>query len=90
MNEGVRLRDGETVVLRGTVDETVETIKDKVGVIAELPPMGPSFRNETKPGPKKELLVFVTPTLVDRAGNLIHSPDEMRLLGGVAPPQPAR
>jgi len=48
-------------------------------------------RAEPKPGTqKRHVLIFVTPTLVDPAGNLIHTADEMPLSREAIPPQPPR
>ena len=54
------------------VSEKILTRKDKVPVLGDIPVMGPIFRSESKSTEKKQLLVFVTPTLVDPAGNRIH------------------
>jgi Flp pilus assembly secretin CpaC len=69
----LKLWDGQTVVL--------ESLQDR------LVPGGKAV--EVKPGSEvhKQLLVFVTVTLVDRAGNRIHSDDEMLFARKKIPPQ---
>ncbi len=42
-------------------------------MLGDLPLLGRLFRSESKTSIKKNLLVFVTPTLIDPAGNRIHS-----------------
>ena len=65
------------VVLGGLLAETVTTIKDQVPMLGDLPLVGRFFRSESKNTKKKNLLIFVTPTLIDPAGNRLHTEDEM-------------
>jgi type II secretory pathway component GspD/PulD (secretin) len=87
MTASVRVWDGQTVVLGGLPPETVAALKDQVPVLGDLPLLGRLFRSESKNASKKNLLVFVTPTLIDPAGNRIHSEEEM-LARDRIPPQP--
>ena len=73
----VNVWDGQTVVLGGLVSDNVTSIKDKVPVLGDLPLLGRFFRSESKNTAKKNLVIFVTPTIVDPAGNRMHSEDEM-------------
>ena len=86
----VRVWDGQTVVLGGLLSETVTTIKDQVPMLGDLPLLGWLFRSESKTIQKKNLLVFVTPTLIDPAGNRIHSEEHMPFTREAVPPQPPR
>src|ERR1035438_5016909 len=63
----VNVWDGQTVVLGGLLSETVSTIKDQVPMLGDLPLVGRLFRNESKSTQKKNLLIFVTPLLIDPA-----------------------
>jgi len=69
--------DGQTVVLGGLITEDVTKIKDKVPVLGDLPLVGRLFRSESSATSKKNLVIFVTPTIIDPAGNRFHSEDEM-------------
>ncbi len=69
--------DGQTVVLGGLITEDVTKIKDKVPVLGDLPLLGRFFRSEASSTKKKNLVIFVTPTIIDPAGNRLHSEDEM-------------
>jgi len=51
--------------------------KDKVPVLGDLPVVGRLFRSESSQTSKKNLMIFVTPTIIDPAGNRYHSEDEM-------------
>lgn len=67
--------DGQTVVLGGLIAEDVQKIKDKVPVLGDIPFLGRFFRSESMSTTKKNLIIFVTPTIIDPAGNRVH-PDE--------------
>ena len=67
--------DGQTVVLGGLIAEDVQKIKDKIPVLGDIPFLGRLFRSEAMSTTKKNLIIFVTPTIIDPAGNRVH-PDE--------------
>jgi len=69
--------DGQTVVLGGLIAEQVTKLKDKVPMLGDLPLLGRFFRSESSQTQKKNLMIFVTPTIIDPAGNRQHSEDEM-------------
>jgi len=73
----VNVWDGQTVVLGGLIADSVNTIKDKVPILGDLPYLGRFFRSESKNTTKKNLVIFVTPTIIDPAGNRMHSDEEM-------------
>ena len=81
--------DGQTVVLGGLISEDIRKIKDKVPILGDLPFVGRLFRSESNESNKKNLLVFVTPTIIDPAGNRLHTDDEMPFARNSIPPQPA-
>ena len=84
----VNVWDGQTVVLGGMISESTSSIKDKVPILGDLPLVGRLFRSESKSTKKKNLLIFVTPTLIDPAGNRLHSEEEMPFAQTTLPPQP--
>ena len=73
----VSVWDGQTVVLGGLIAEQVSKQKDSVPFLGDLPLIGRLFRSESNESKKKNLVIFVTPTIIDPAGNPLHSPDEM-------------
>jgi type II secretory pathway component GspD/PulD (secretin)/beta-lactamase regulating signal transducer with metallopeptidase domain len=81
----VNLWDNQTLVLGGPVTLAVQITKDKVPLLGDLPLVGGLFRSQTENSVKKQLMVFVTATIVDPAGNRAHSDDE---LPSNPPPQP--
>ena len=80
--------DGQTVVLGGLISEDIRKIKDKVPILGDLPFFGRLFRSESNESSKKNLLVFVTPTLIDPAGNRLHTDEEMPFARSSIPAQP--
>jgi general secretion pathway protein D len=59
-------------------------------MLGDLPLVGRFFRSESKTTSKKNLLVFITPTLIDAVGNRIHSEKEMPAAHDGIPPQVPR
>jgi type II secretory pathway component GspD/PulD (secretin) len=79
--------DGQTVVLGGLIAENVSKTKDKVPVLGDIPFLGRLFRSERSISEKRNLVVFVTPKLIDPAGNRVHSPESLPYDPNVIPPQ---
>ena len=65
--------DGQTVFLGGLLGENINKIKDKVPMLGDLPFVGRLFRSESSQAVKENLMIFVTPTIVDPAGNRVHT-----------------
>ncbi len=68
--------DGQTIVLGGLIAETVSKTRSKIPVMGDIPLLGRFFRSEFKNSVKKNLVIFVSPTIIDPAGNRIHPPDQ--------------
>jgi general secretion pathway protein D len=81
--------DGQTVVLGGLVSENLTKIKDKLPILGDLPILGRFFRSESSASSKRNLMIFVTPTIIDPAGNRMHSDEEMPFNANTILPQPA-
>ena len=69
--------DGQTIVLGGLISEDIRKRKDKVPVLGDLPVFGRFFRSESSENNKRNLLIFVTPTIIDPAGNRVNDPDNL-------------
>lgn len=72
--------DGQTIVLGGLISDNVVKIKDKVPFLGDLPLMGKLFTSESSQTTKKNLVIFVTPRIIDPAGNPAHLDEEMPFL----------
>lgn len=84
----VNIWDGQTVVLGGLITSQTQNETDKVPVIGDIPVIGKLFQSQTKQSVKKNLMIFVTATIVDPAGNRVHSEDELPFAQNSIPPQP--
>ncbi len=66
----VLVENGETAVLGGVYEQEVRNDVTRVPFFGNLPIVGPLFKTTSKIDGKKELLIFVTPKVVDEATNL--------------------
>jgi len=67
--------DGETVVLGGLIKEQLQSYKDKIPLLGDIPLLGRLFTNTGEQSIKKNLLIFVTARLVNPAGVPIRTND---------------
>ena len=81
--------DGQTIVLGGLISEDIRKLKDKVPFLGDVPFLGRLFRSESSSTSKKNLMIFVTPTIVDPAGNRVHDPNNLPYDPNSVPPQTA-
>ena len=70
------------------VSSQVQSTKDKVPVIGDVPLVGRLFQSSSKTAQKKNLMIFVTATIVDPAGNRVHSDDDLPFAQTGVPSQP--
>jgi hypothetical protein len=78
----VTVWDGQTVALGGLIREDVQDVEDKLPVMGDLPFIGRLFRTEVEDHFKRNLMIFVTATLIDPAGQRI-TPNSATDGGGV-------
>jgi general secretion pathway protein D len=79
--------DGQTVALGGLLTDDSTKTKDKVPLLGDLPYLGRLFRSESNTTKKRNLVIFVTPTIIDPAGNRVHSEEDMPFANNSIPPQ---
>jgi general secretion pathway protein D len=84
----VNVWDNQTVVIGGLISSQVESTSDKVPVLGDIPLVGNLFQSNSKSTIKKNLMIFVTATIVDPAGNRVHSDDELPFAQSAIPEQP--
>lgn len=61
----VRVNNGETLVLGGIFDQTEFNNVDKVPFLGDVPVLGNLFKRTSKQDQKTELIVFITPRIID-------------------------
>jgi general secretion pathway protein D len=60
-----RVKSGETIALGGLTQKTEENTDVRFPVLGDLPFIGQFFRHVTKSITNSELIIFVTPTIID-------------------------
>ena len=63
----VLVANGETAVLGGIYEQTQRNSVDKVPFFGDLPIIGNAFKRRTKQDDKSELLIFITPKIMDES-----------------------
>jgi len=95
----VSVYDGETVVMGGLMREDVQKVQDKVPILGDIPLAGRLFRSNVDQHVKRNLIMFVTASLMDPAGQpiiqalddddvLTPEPDIPAMLGETLPDDP--
>lgn len=71
--KNIRIKDGETLVLAGMINEEEQKTIGKVPVLGDLPVVGSLFRTTTSEKKKNEMVIMITPKIVtdteDSVGN---------------------
>jgi general secretion pathway protein D len=68
VNTFVTVWDGQTVALGGLIREDVQKVQDKVPFLGDIPLAGRLFRSDVDQKLKKNLVIFVTPRILDAEG----------------------
>jgi type IV pilus assembly protein PilQ len=61
----IRLRDGQTLVLTGIIQDTDRRTVSKIPILGDIPLLGQLFRRESGEKSRQELVVIVTPRILD-------------------------
>lgn len=65
INTQILVGNGETAVLGGIYEQTERDDVEKVPFFGDLPVVGNAFKRKTKQNDKSELLIFITPKVLD-------------------------
>ncbi len=66
LNTGkIRLRDGQTLILTGIIQETDRTTVSKVPILGDIPILGALFRKTERQNQRQEVIVLLTPQILD-------------------------
>lgn len=82
----IRLRDGQTLILAGVIQETDTEFVTKWPLLGDLPIVGSLFRGTTSTRDRGEIVIVVTPQIMDDSDtsnfgyNYIPSPEVQELL----------
>ncbi len=66
----VRTKDGETIIIGGLIQRQTETTHRKIPLLGDIPLIGQLFRSKSSTSVETELLIFLTPQLLDNRGRL--------------------
>ena len=61
----IRLRDGQTLIISGIIQEQERTQVNKVPLLGDLPIIGALFRSSTNQNERAETIVLLTPQILD-------------------------
>ena len=61
----VRLRDGQTLILSGIIQDTDRTTVSKVPILGDIPLLGSLFRSTSRTNERQEVVVLLTPNILN-------------------------
>jgi general secretion pathway protein D len=61
----VIVRDNQTIVIGGLIDDTTTTSETKVPVLGDIPILGWLFRDTSEATTKTNLYIFITPRVIE-------------------------
>lgn len=65
----VRLRDAQTLILSGVIQDQDRTTVRKVPLLGDIPILGALFRRTERQNERNEVIVMLTPQILDDSGN---------------------
>lgn len=77
--KNIRIKDGETLVIGGMIQEVETKTVSKVPVMGDLPGVGMFFRNTSTIKSKEELVIMLTPKIVQESEDVVSKPNNMAL-----------
>ncbi len=60
----IRVKDGNTLILTGVLDEGKTLRRTKLPILGDIPLLGAAFRSSGRTSEKRELIILVTPRIV--------------------------
>lgn len=82
----IRLRDAQTLILSGIIQETDRASVTKIPILGDIPILGALFRSTNRQNQRQEVIVLLTPQILDDSErsatgyNYTPSPDARQLL----------
>ena len=62
--KNIRIKDGETLVLGGLIQEVDSNSKTKIPVLSDIPVIGPFFSSSVSDRSRSELIIMITPKIL--------------------------
>jgi type IV pilus assembly protein PilQ len=66
LDSNVLIRSGDTLAIGGLISDQVSKSKTKVPLLGDIPGLGYAFQSHSNERHKRNLLIFVTPTIIDQ------------------------
>jgi type IV pilus assembly protein PilQ len=61
----IRMRDGQTLILSGIIQDSDRTTVTKVPILGDIPILGALFRSTNRSNERQEVIVLLTPNILD-------------------------
>ena len=61
----IRLRDGQSLILSGIIQERQQSSESKVPVLGDIPILGALFRSRTNRNDRSEVIILLTPKIIE-------------------------
>ena len=61
----IRLRDGQTLILSGIIQDQDQTTISKLPILGDIPLLGSLFRKSNRTNERREVIVLLTPQIMD-------------------------
>jgi type IV pilus assembly protein PilQ len=66
----IRMRDGQTLILSGIIQDQERTTVSKVPILGDIPLLGSLFRSTDKTNERAEVIVLLTPEIIEEDAGL--------------------
>ncbi|MCK4628126.1 MAG: type II secretion system protein GspD, partial [Sedimentisphaerales bacterium] len=81
-NTNLRVKDGQTVCLGGFIMDDITSDEKKVPLLGDIPVLGYLFKYSVQSRTKRELVIFITPHIMETPHELLRMTNEQRLISG--------
>ncbi len=71
LNTQAMVEDGGTLILGGIYTEDTSNVESKVPLLGDIPVVGNLFKSRTRNNNRNELLIFITPRIMNSTGNAL-------------------
>ncbi|GBD51275.1 pilus assembly protein [Microcystis aeruginosa NIES-298] len=61
----IRLRDGQSLILSGIIQETQQSSETKVPILGDIPILGALFRSRKNTNSRSEVIILLTPKIIE-------------------------
>ena len=75
--KNVRIKDGETLVIAGMIQEKESKTINKIPVLGDLPLVGALFRSTISSKSKSEMVIMITPKIITDTEDAIGNTDTL-------------